>query len=97
MNGLPLSSNASYHYYFPLLLRYARRMVKEEEAAAAMAREVLEEAFASNGLAPHPGLRRLLQVALNYRCHYWIQARIFDRPVEKLPFTDTQNPTTQKK
>jgi len=95
MERLPISNNAVYCYYYPLLLRYARRRVGEEEAAAALANEVLQEKFEEGGLVECTGLRRELFIAINFRCHYWVQSRVFDKEMVKVPFIDN-NQTDHK-
>ena len=72
-------------YYDPLLQRYARRIIQNEAAAAIIVQEVLEAQFQINGLVPAKHLRQVLKTdVLNY-CYYHIQAKMFDRPVIKIP------------
>jgi hypothetical protein len=72
-------------YYDPLLQRYARRIIQNEAAAATIVQDVLEAQFQINGLVPTKHLRQVLKTdVLNY-CYYHIQAKMFDKPVIKIP------------
>lgn len=91
MEQQAIVNNPVYGYYYPLLLRYARRLVKEEAIAASLVTEVLQEQYAIDGLKEHAGLRPQLLLAINYRCHYTVQAKIFDKPLVKAPVLDGKN------
>jgi len=72
-------------YFDPLLQRYARRLVHDEITAANIVQEVLECQYELNSLVPSKHLRQVLKTdVLNY-CYYHIQAKMFDRPVIKVP------------
>jgi hypothetical protein len=72
-------------YYQLLLQRYARRLVVNETLAANIVQEVLECQYYFNSLVPSKHLRQVLKTdVLNY-CYYHIQAKMFDRPLIKVP------------
>jgi hypothetical protein len=72
-------------YYQLLLQRYARRLVLDETVASNIVQEVLECQYYFNSLVPSKHLRQVLRAdVLNY-CYYHIQAKMFDRPVIKVP------------
>ena len=72
-------------YYQLLLQRYARRLVLNETLAANIVQEVLEYQYDLNSLVPSKHLRQVLKTdVLNY-CYYHIQAKMFDRPLIKIP------------
>ena len=72
-------------YYDLLLQRYARRLIHDETIAANIVQEVLECQYNLNSLVPSKHLRLVLKTdVLNY-CYYHLQAKIFDRPVIKVP------------
>ena len=72
-------------YYQLLLQRYARRLVLNDTLAANIVQEVLEHQYDLNSLVPSKHLRQVLKTdVLNY-CYYHIQAKMFDRPVIKVP------------
>jgi len=77
-----ITKHALYRYYFPILQRYARRVVKEEDNAAALANEILQEQYELDALEG-PLLRRRLKQALQLHCYYCLQSRIFDKPMVK--------------
>ena len=72
-------------YYQLLLQRYARRLVLNDTLAANIVQEVLEHQYDLNSLVPSKHLRQVLKTdVLNY-CYYHIQAKMFDRPLIKIP------------
>lgn len=72
-------------YYQPLLERFARRLVEDDALAATIVQEVLQCQYDLNSLVPSKHLRQVLKTdVLNY-CYYHIQAKIFDRPLIKVP------------
>jgi hypothetical protein len=72
-------------YYDPLLQRYARRLVQNDTLAANIVQEVLECQYYFNSLVPSKHLRQVLKTdVLNY-CYYHIQAKMFVRPLIKIP------------
>ena len=75
----------SIHYYNSLFQRYARRLIHDETVAEKLVKEVLEDQYEIDGLAPSPRLRQILKTDLLNRCHYWKKAKIFDRPLIKVP------------
>ena len=79
ISGLTIS------YFKPLLLRYARRLIHDATVAEQLVKQVLEDQYEIDGLAPSPRLRQILKTDLLNRCHYWKQAKIFDRPLIKVP------------
>lgn len=81
-------------YYYPLLQRFARRLIYNNAVAEILAKMVLDDQFKLDGLHPSGHLRQLLKSDLVNRCHYWRQSIVFDRGPEKLPvrkFPDTGN------
>lgn len=74
----------AYNYYFPLLRRYACRIIKDAAAAAVLANEVLQEQYAERGLHMDRYNRQLLKEIIRLRCIYWQQSKVFDRPVVKV-------------
>jgi hypothetical protein len=72
-------------YYQLLLQRYARRFVRNETLAANIVQEVLDCQYYFNSLVPSKHLRQVLKTdVLNY-CYYHMQAKMFDRPLIKIP------------
>jgi hypothetical protein len=84
-------SHSLYRYYYPVLQRYARRIVKDDRDAATLANEVLQEQFELYGFEGTL-LRRRLKQALQLHCYYYLQARIFDKPMIKgyLPASESK-------
>lgn len=82
MEQFTIINHSLYRYYYPILQRYARRIVKEEDDAAALANEILQEQFELYGFESAL-LRRRLKQALQLHCYYYLQARIFDKPMVK--------------
>ena len=82
MEQLTIIDHSLYRYYFPILQRYARRIVKDESDAAALANEILQEQFELYGFESALFRRRLKQ-ALQLHSYYYLQARIFDKPMVK--------------
>lgn len=76
-------------YYYPLLKRYAERLIHDADAAESIARKVLQDQYDLNGLVPAKHLRQVIKTDVLNRCYYWEQAKIFVRPLIKVPF---QNP-----
>jgi hypothetical protein len=74
------------NYYYPLLKRYAERLIHNADAAESMARKVLQDQYDLNGLIPAKHLRQVLKTDVLNRCYYWEQAQIFVRPLIKVPF-----------
>jgi hypothetical protein len=85
--GTALYFHPLYHYYFPLLFRYARRLTDGNRIAFELAAGVLRDQYAIDGLALSSNLRALLRVDLYNRCFFFNQSRVFDRPPLKLPIT----------
>ncbi|MEP6677470.1 MAG: hypothetical protein ABJA78_20075 [Ferruginibacter sp.] len=85
--GTALYFHPLYHYYFPLLYRYARRLTAEDSTAFELAADVLKDQYAIDGVAVSANLRALLRVDLYNRCSFFNQSRVFDRPPLKLPIT----------
>ncbi len=76
-------------YYYPLLKRYAERLIANAEAAEKIAKKVLQDQYDLNGLVPAKHLRQVLKTDVLNRCYYWEQAQIFLGPIIKVTF---QNP-----
>lgn len=72
-------------YYQPLLERFARRLVKDDNLAANIVLEVLESQYTLNSLVPSKHLRQVLKTDVANYCYYYMQAKMFDRPVIKVP------------
>jgi len=85
--GTALYFHPAYHYYFPLLYRYARRLIGDNHAAFKLAAAVLRDQYSVDGLCASANLRSLLRVDLYNRCSFFNQSKIFDRPPIKLPLT----------
>lgn len=79
-------------YYEPLLQRYARRIINNTTLAAKLVRQVLEDQYEIDGLAPSKHLRQVLKTDVLNRCHFWKQAQIFDRPPVNVPLRKYENP-----
>ncbi|MBI1782732.1 MAG: hypothetical protein HYR66_15415 [Sphingobacteriales bacterium] len=59
--------------YYPLLSRYARRMVGDKFAAEDIATQVLEQCWELSSLWQQPKqLRTHLQSATRIQCHKWL-------------------------
>jgi hypothetical protein len=71
-------------YYGNLLQRYARLLIHDAEIAAIIVKEVMEEQFDLNGLAPSKQLRQVLKTDVLNRCYYWKQSQIGNRPQAKV-------------
>ena len=82
------------NYYYPLLKRYAERLIGNADAAENIARKVLQDQYDLNGLVPAKHLRQVLKTDVLNRCYYWEQAQIFVRPIIKVP---SQNPLNNTK
>jgi hypothetical protein len=85
--GTALYFHPGYHYYFPLLYRYARRLIFDDQAAFKFAAAVLRDQYSVDRLSASVNLRSLLRVDLYNRCSFFTQSKIFDRPPLKLPLT----------
>jgi hypothetical protein len=72
-------------YYYPLLQRYARRLIHNIDVSELLAGLVLEDQYKLDGLAPAANLRLLLKTDLYQRCFYWRQSNIFDAPPVAVP------------
>jgi hypothetical protein len=72
-------------YYYPLLHRYARRLINNIAVSEILAKLVLEDQYKLDGLAPAADLRLLLKTDLYQRCFYWRQSNIFDAPPVAVP------------
>lgn len=87
--------------YSALLQRYARRLVQDESTASNIVQKVLESQYELNALLPCEHLRQVLKADVLNHCYYYLQARIFDRPLIKTTvFTHpgaTQNTEGNKK
>lgn len=73
-------------YYDLLLKRYARRLIQDEEQAAKIVQDVLESQYDLNALVPSEHLRQVLKTDVLNHCYYFIQSKIFDRPLIKVPY-----------
>ena len=86
-------------HYYCLLQRYARRLIHNEEAAAAIAAQALQDLLHTEGPVIDRRLRHFLKTDVHNRCHYWKQARIFDRPPVAVPvskpFREQQPPAIE--
>ena len=71
--------------YYPLLQRYARRLIGNIAISEILAKQVLEDQYKLDGLAPAANLRLLLKTDLCQRCFYWRQSNIFDTLPVKVP------------
>jgi hypothetical protein len=80
MKTIHLSPEDKFAYYYPLLQRYARRLINNIAVSEILAKRVLEDQYKLDGLAPAANLRRLLKTDLYSRCFYWRQSNIFDIP-----------------
>jgi hypothetical protein len=83
--GTALYFHPGYHYYFPLLCRYARSLTRDWRFAIRFAVSALKEQYELDRLADAPGLRKLLKVDVYNRCVYFNQSKILDRSPLKLP------------
>ena len=81
----PNKCTHSIYFYNLLLQRYARRLIHDETGAEQLVKQVLEDQYEIDGLAPSSRLRQILKTDLLNHCHYWNQAKIFDRPLIKVP------------
>jgi len=70
--------------YAILLQRYARRLVQDESIASNIVQEVLEFQYDINALVPSKHLRQVLKTDVLNHCYYYLQAKIFDRPLIKI-------------
>lgn len=82
MEQAAIIHHSLYRYYYPVLKRYAKRIVKEESEAAALANEILQEQFELYGFESALFRKRLKQ-ALQLHCYYYSQAKIFNKPMVK--------------
>ena len=83
------------NYYYPLLKRYAERLIGNADAAENIARKVLQDQYDLNGLVPAKHLRQVLKTDVLNRCYYWEQAQIFVRPIIKVPSPNPLNNTEE--
>lgn len=67
-------------FYYPLLSRYAARVTGDRNESEKIARNVLEEQYEINGLAPSKLLRVVLKTDVLNRAFYFKQQQIFNRP-----------------
>jgi hypothetical protein len=74
-----------YHYYFPLLYRYARSLVGDHGVAAAFAASAIRDQYRMDGLAASRDLRALLKLDIYNHCIYFNHSKLFDRSPLKLP------------
>jgi len=79
-------NSAAWLYYYPLLLRYARRIIKDNDAAISLAKKVLQDQFIIDGLQESEMLRQLLKTDTLHRCCCYTQSQVFDRSPVKLQF-----------
>ncbi|MGF2411947.1 hypothetical protein [Ferruginibacter sp.] len=84
INGI--ENTAAWLYYYPLLLRYAKRIIKDNAAALLLAKKVLCDQFIIDGLQESAKLRQLLKTDMLHRCCCHTQMQVFDRSPVKLPF-----------
>ena len=70
--------------YSALLQRYARRLVQDEATASNIVQKVLESQYDLNALMPSKHLREVLKTDVLNHCYYYLQAKIFDRPLIKV-------------
>ena len=70
--------------YSALLQRYARRLVQDEATASNIVQKVLESQYELNALLPCKHLRQILKADVLNHCYYFLQAKIFDRPLIKI-------------
>jgi hypothetical protein len=83
--GTALYFHPGYHYYFPLLYRYARSLTRDWRYAVRFALSVLKDQYEVDGLADSPGLRELLKLDVYNRCVYFNNSKALHRPHLKLP------------
>lgn len=69
--------------YAILLQRYARRLVENEAIAAKIVQEVLDCQYDLNAIISSNHLRQVLKTDVLNHCYYYLQAKIFDRPLIK--------------
>lgn len=81
-----IENTAAWLYYYPLLLRYARRILKDNAAALLLVEKVLQDQFIIDGLQESAQLRQLLKTDTMHRCCCHTQIQVFDRSPVKLPF-----------
>jgi len=91
MEKIEKPAAAAVDYYYPLLKRYAERLIANPEAADNIAKKVLQDQYELNGLVPAKHLRQVLKADVLNRCYYWEQAQIFVRPLIKVPFKKHQD------
>lgn len=93
MEKIEKPAAAAVEYYYPLLKRYAQRLIANADAAESIARKVLQDQYDLNGLVPAKHLRQVLKTDVLNRCYYWEQAQIFVRPLIKVPSQNHLNDT----
>ena len=81
-----MENTASWLYYYPLLLRYARRIIGDQDAATLLVKKVLADQYIMDGLQPGDGLRHSLKTDTLHHCCCHTQVIIFDRPPIKQSF-----------
>lgn len=89
MEKIEKPAAAAVEYYYPLLKRYAERLIANPGAAETIAKKVLQDQYELNGLVPAKHLRQVLKTDVLNHCYYWEQAQIFARPLINIP---SQNP-----
>ncbi len=80
-----------YHYYYPLLNRYARRKGLAMPVAHEVALQVVWDEYCAHGTATIKGLRHLLKKAVADNCICQQQLNIFNRPAVSLPLKPGNN------
>lgn len=80
MKQSAIIDHALYRYYYPILLRYLTYMLKNRDEAAALANEILQEQLAIDTWE-NAILKRRLKQALQLYSYYYMQARIFNKPM----------------
>jgi hypothetical protein len=95
MEKIEKPAAAAVNYYYPLLKRYAERLIGNRDAAESIARKVLQDQYELNGLVPAKHLRQVLKTDVLNRCYYWEQAQIFVRPLIKAPSQNHLNDTEE--
>ena len=92
MQNISPSASKIIAYYYPLLMRYATMITGDQNESEKIARNVLEEQYEINGLAPSKLLRVVLKTDVLNRAFYFKQQQIFNRPKIRTYFINSLPP-----
>lgn len=87
MNFNSTDNTTGWPYYYPLLVRYAGRIISDYSAASLLVKKVLSDQYIPDSLQHSEQLRNLLKTDVLHRCCCHIQIQVFDRPPVKIPLT----------